>query len=341
MMSLLHMTLISLTLAGIAYSQVTSLPLLPTVEIFGELGNNVTLPCHYFSKESQVFGNRIKWIKVADDEALNEDVLLSMGLHTKAYGRFENRVFLTMEGDASILLTDVTKEDVGQYRCEIMNGMEDTVQEVILKIRSFTGVVFPYSPHLGRYNLNFDAAVQACFDQDAEVASFEQLFEAWQDGLDWCNAGWLNDGTVQYPITKPRQPCGGSNNQPGLRSYGRRDKQMSRYDVFCYTSELMGDFYWLEQPNRLNFDEAVQACIDDDAEIAKVGHIYAAWKLNGYDRCDAGWLADGSVRYPISRPRKNCSPTDPAVRLVGFPDKYQKSYGVYCFKAGPSGDKRQ
>ncbi len=61
--------------------------------------------------------------------------------------------------------------------------------------------------------------------------------------------------------------------------------------------------------------------------------MYAAWKLEGYDRCDAGWLADGSVRYPISRPRKNCSPTEAAVRYLGFPDKDQKSYGVYCYKA--------
>lgn len=97
-------------------------------------------------------------------------------------------------------------------------------------------------------------------------------------------------------------------------------------------SLLSGHFYWLVQPDRLTFDEAVQACLDDGAEIAKVGQMYAAWKLEGYDRCDAGWLADGSVRYPISRPRKNCSPTEAAVRFVAFPDKMQNSYGVYCFK---------
>ena len=83
---------------------------------------------------------------------------------------------------------------------------------------------------------------------------------------------------------------------------------------------------------RLTFDEAVQACQDDGAEIAKVAHMFAAWKLHAYDRCDSGWLADGSVRYPISRPRKNCSPTEAAVRFLGFPDKKQKLYGVYCFK---------
>ncbi|KAI3372500.1 hypothetical protein L3Q82_022979, partial [Scortum barcoo] len=300
------------------------------------LGDNVTLPCRLPSSDSLPIGMRIKWTKLADDEALNEDVLLSMGFHKKTYGSFEDRVFLQEDDseDASILMTKVSMDDMGKYRCEIINGVEDTIQDIILEVQGVLtkGVVFPYSPHLGRYNLNYTTAVQACLDQDAEIATFDQLYEAWRGGLDWCNAGWLSDATVQYPITKPREPCGGTRSGPGLRNYGRRDKK-SHFDVFCYASTLKGHLYWLVQPDRLTFAEAVQACLDDGAEIAKVGHMYAAWKLEGYDRCDAGWLADGSVRYPISRPRKNCSPTEAAVRFHGFPDKDQKSYGVYCYKA--------
>lgn len=339
MMSLLCITIISLTLAGSAYSQVTSPPSSPSVKVFAALGSNVTLPCKLQNSDTTSFGNigiRVRWTKVAEDESLNEDVLVSMGFHKKTYGSFEDRVFLQEldNNDASLIITEVSKEDMGKYHCEIINGVEDTVQEIILEVQdgAVDGVVFPYSPYVGRYNLNFQDAMQACEDQGAVGATFDQLFEAWKGGLDWCNAGWLSDGTVQYPITKPRAPCGGTNSGPGLRSYGRQNR-MSRYDVFCYAPALKGRFYWLVQPDRLTFDEAVQACLDDGAEIAKVGHMYSAWKVEGYDRCDAGWLADGSVRYPISRPRKNCSPTEAAVRLVGFPDKSQKSYGVYCFKA--------
>ncbi|XP_070690307.1 hyaluronan and proteoglycan link protein 1a [Pempheris klunzingeri] len=340
MTSLLCITIISLTLAASAYSQVTSATMPPTVMVFAELGANVTLPCRLLSRDIMSFGSigmRVKWTKVADDEALNEDVLLSMGFHKKTYGSFEDRVFLQEQDseDASLIISDVSMDDTGKYHCEIINGMEDTVQEITLEVKSSLpddGVVFPYSPHMGRYNLNFQEAVQACADQGADVATYDQLYNAWMSGLDWCNAGWLKDGTVQYPITKPREPCGGSNSVPGLRNYGLRDK-MSQYDVFCYSPALKGRFYWLVQPDSLTFDEAVQACLDDGAEIAKVGHIFSAWKLEGYDRCDAGWLADGSVRYPISRPRKNCSPTEAAVRFLGFPDKMQKSYGVYCFMA--------
>lgn len=331
MISRLCITIICLTLAGSAYCQTP--PDLMIVKT--ELGGNVTLPCTFLPEESGSL--KVTWTKVKKDRSQNEDVLMSMGLVKRTFGNYENRAFLgdLESGNASLMLTDVSMEDAGAYSCEIMNDIEDITQYLILEVENDVskGVVFPYSPHHGRYSLNFDDATKACASQDAEIASFDQLLGAWKDGLDWCNAGWLNDGTVQYPITQPRQPCGGANNGPGVRNYGLRNKLMSRFDVFCYVSKLQGHFYWLVQPERLNYDEAVQACQDDGAEIAKVGHIYAAWKLEGYDRCDAGWLADGSVRYPISRPRKNCSPTEAAVRFVGFPDKKIKSYGVYCFKS--------
>lgn len=102
------------------------------------------------------------------------------------------------------------------------------------------GVVFPYQPHHGRYQLNFHDAKKACGGQDAMMASFEQLFRAWEEGLDWCNAGWIMDGTVQYPITLPREPCGGKDIAPGLRSYGERHKHLHKYDVFCFSSALKG-----------------------------------------------------------------------------------------------------
>lgn len=116
------------------------------------------------------------------------------------------------------------------------------VRNSLKGISSPTGVVFPYSPPLGRYSFSFHEALQACLDQDAVVASYDQLFESWKDGMDWCNAGWLDDGTVQYPITNPREPCGGANNRPGLRNYGRRDKYMSRFDVFCFARPLNGEY---------------------------------------------------------------------------------------------------
>lgn len=102
--------------------------------------------------------------------------------------------------------------------------------------------MFPYHSPKGRYHLNFFGAQQACLDQDATLATFEQLLSAWEDGLDWCNAGWLADGTVQYPITAPRHGCGGESSAPGLRSYGPKHRLFHRFDAFCFSASMKGRY---------------------------------------------------------------------------------------------------
>lgn len=111
-----------------------------TVKFFAQPGTNVTLPCVLLTKDTMQFGvvgSRIKWTKVGGDESLNEDVLLSMGPHKSTYGTFKNRAFLTTEDseDASITITDVSIEDSGKYRCEIINGISEIVQEIILMVQ--------------------------------------------------------------------------------------------------------------------------------------------------------------------------------------------------------------
>uniref|UniRef100_A0A8C9T8F3 Hyaluronan and proteoglycan link protein 1 n=1 Tax=Scleropages formosus TaxID=113540 RepID=A0A8C9T8F3_SCLFO len=312
------------------------------IKVLVRRGDNATLPCRLNRSSQTSFDSsemRVKWTKLPQHSSEETFVLVSVGIYRKTYGTFNHRVYLQEadENDASLIITNVTLDDYGNYKCEVISGLDDSTNVVSLELEGLkyfpAGVVFPYSPRLGRYNLNYHDAATACLEQDAVVASFDQLFDAWVAGLDWCNAGWLSDGSVQYPITTPREPCGGKNTVAGVRSYGQRDKDQARYDVFCFTSDYRGRFYFLIHPSKLTYKEAVQACKNDGAEIAKVGQIYAAWKLLGFDRCDAGWLADGSVRYPISNPRRNCSPTEAAVRFVGFPDKKLKLYGVYCFKA--------
>lgn len=85
-------------------------------------------------------------------------------------------------------------------------------------------------------------------------------------------------------------------------------------------------------PGRLTLSEAHAACRRRGAVVAKVGHLYAAWKFSGLDQCDGGWLADGSVRFPITMPRPRCGGLpDPGVRSFGFPQPQQANYGTYCY----------
>ncbi|XP_042372446.1 hyaluronan and proteoglycan link protein 3-like, partial [Plectropomus leopardus] len=138
-------------------------------------------------------------------------------------------------GDAALVMMTLQLNDTGRYRCEVVDGLEDGSTSVYLEL---SGVVFPYQHARGHYQFSFRGAQQACKEQDATLATFTQLFQSWKEGLNWCNAGWLADGTVQYPITQPRVPCGGHGLVPGVRSYGRRHLQLHRYDVFCFSSSL-------------------------------------------------------------------------------------------------------
>lgn len=301
--------------------------------LFAYRGENVTLSCRY-RYEPPANGSRkvrVKWSKLNMDFTKESDVMVAIGLRHRSFGEFKERVYLqqAQERDVSLVITDVRLEDYGKYKCEVIDGLEDESAIVELELR---GVVFPYQPHHGRYQLNFHDAKQACEGQDAMIASFEQLFQAWEEGLDWCNAGWLGDGSVQYPITAPRGPCGGKDNSAGVRNYGQRHKHLHRYDVFCFASTLKGKVYFRRHPLKYNYEEAVRACQDDGGEIAKVGQLYAAWKFLKFDRCEAGWVADGSVRYSVVFPRPKCGPPEPGVRTFGFPRKEMKKFGVYCFK---------
>lgn len=111
------------------------------VKVVANLGGNVTLPCRLPSKDTMFFGAtgvRVKWTKIAGDQAFNEDVLLSMGFHKKTFGSFEDRVFIVNNDneDGSILITNIAMQDTGKYQCELINGMTDVIQEVYLEVIS-------------------------------------------------------------------------------------------------------------------------------------------------------------------------------------------------------------
>ncbi|XP_037691268.1 hyaluronan and proteoglycan link protein 3 [Choloepus didactylus] len=305
----------------------------PKETLFTHRGANATLPCRYGYEPALASPRpvRIKWWKLSENGSPEQDVLVAIGLKHRSFGDYQGRVHLHQdkEGEASLEIRNLRLEDSGRYRCEVIDGLEDESGLVELELR---GVVFPYQPPQGRYELNFYEAQRACEEQDAVVASFEQLFRAWEEGLDWCNAGWLQDASVQYPITWPRRPCGGLHLAPGVRSYGPRHRRLHRYDVFCFAPAPKGQVYYLEHPEKLTLPEAKRACEEDGTQIAKVGQLFAAWKFRGLDRCDAGWLADGSARYPVAHPRPNCGSLEAGVRSFGFPDPLSRQHGVYCYR---------
>uniref|UniRef100_A0A674J7U3 Neurocan core protein n=1 Tax=Terrapene triunguis TaxID=2587831 RepID=A0A674J7U3_9SAUR len=304
------------------------------------LAEPVALPCLFLLQPSASLGPneppdppRIKWSKVQAASGQKEDVpvLVAKDNVVKVVKAYEGRVSLpgypSNRYNATLVIGAARASDAGLYRCEVVAGVDDEQDLLPLEV---TGVVFHYRAASNRYALTFPEAQRTCQENSAVIASPSHLQAAFEDGYDNCDAGWLADQTVRYPITLSRPGCYGDRSSlPGVRSYGEREASEA-YDVYCYARELQGKVFFVSTPGRLTSQGARKHCQSWGASLATTGQLYLAWR-DGLDQCDPGWLADGSVRYPIRTPRKKCGGDEPGVRTVyqfpnrtGFPDPASK-----------------
>ncbi|XP_062034903.1 neurocan core protein [Lepus europaeus] len=308
------------------------------------LAELVALPCLFTLQPRPAATReapRIKWTKVRTASGQRQDVpiLVAKDNVVRVAKGWQGRVSLPAyprrRANATLLLGPLRASDSGLYRCQVVRGIEDEQDLVPLEV---TGVVFHYRAARDRYALTFAEAQEACRLSSAIIAAPRHLQAAFEDGFDNCDAGWLADRTVRYPITQSRPGCyGDRSSQPGVRSYGRRDPQ-ELYDVYCFARELGGEVFYVGPARRLTLAGARAQCRRQGATLASVGQLHLAWH-EGLDQCDPGWLADGSVRYPIQTPRRRCGGPAPGVRTVyrfanrtGFPAPAAR-FDAYCFRA--------
>ncbi|KAM6921141.1 neurocan core protein [Xenentodon cancila] len=312
-----------------------------------ELSKTVLLPCLFTLRPSATSSHeppRIKWTKVwgqrgSDGLQKEQSVLVAKDNIVKVKKAFQGRVSLPGYNknryNASLALSGLRSSDSGLYRCEVVVGINDEQDTVPLEV---TGVVFHYRAPHDRYALSFADAKRVCVENSAVIATPGQLQATFADGYDNCDAGWLADQTVRYPIQSPRPGCyGDREDSPGVRNYGNRFPD-ELFDVYCFSKKLQGEVFHSTVPEKLGLATASTHCHSLGAQLATVGQLYLAWQA-GLDQCDPGWLADGSVRYPINVPRKNCGGDEPGVRTVynnpnrtGFPDT-AALFDAYCYRA--------
>ncbi|XP_004714770.2 brevican core protein isoform X1 [Echinops telfairi] len=308
----------------------------------GVLGGALTIPCHVHylrpppSRRAVLGSPRVKWTFLSGGR--EAEVLVARGVRVKVSEAYRFRVALPAYPesltDVSLTLSELRPNDSGIYRCEVQHGIEDSSDAVEVKVK---GVVFLYREGSARYAFSFTGAQEACSRIGAHIATPEQLYAAYLGGYEQCDAGWLSDQTVRYPIQTPREACyGDMDGFPGVRNYGVVDPD-DLYDVYCYAEDLNGELFLGAPPDKLTLEEARTYCQERGAEIATTGQLYAAWD-GGLDRCSPGWLADGSVRYPIVTPSQRCGGGLPGVKTLflfpnqtGFPNKHSR-FNVYCFR---------
>ncbi|XP_029003995.1 neurocan core protein isoform X2 [Betta splendens] len=312
-----------------------------------EISQTVLLPCLFTLRTSAGATHeppRIKWTKVwgqrgSDGLQKEQSILVAKDNVVKVKKAYQGRVMLPAYNEnrynASLALTGLRSSDSGLYRCEVVVGINDEQDTVPLEV---TGVVFHYRAPHDRYALTFADARRVCAENSAAIATPGQLQATFADGYDNCDAGWLSDQTVRYPIQAPRPGCyGDQEDSPGVRSYGNRFPD-ELFDVYCFAKHLQGEVFHSSVPEKLSLATASTHCHSLGAQLATVGQLFLAWQA-GLDQCDPGWLADGSVRYPINVPRKNCGGDEPGVRTVynnpdrtGFPDT-TALFDAYCYQA--------
>ncbi|XP_075700046.1 brevican core protein isoform X2 [Rhinoderma darwinii] len=310
------------------------------------LSGTLTIPCHitYHSETEDVgvgrrpflFPARVKWTFISDGKEV--EILVARGHKVKISEGYKTRASLpeysTSVDDVTLVLKELISNDSGIYRCHVQHGIEDDYAMVDVKVK---GVVFLYREGINRYTYTFPMAQEACARITAHIATADQLLAAYRGGYEQCDAGWIADQTVRYPIQTPREGCyGDMDGFPGVRNYGVLEPD-DMYDVYCYVEALKGQVFLSSSLNKFTLEEAREHCRTQGTEIATTGQLYSAW-IEGLDHCNPGWLADGSVRFPIVAPREKCGGNSPGVKTIfqfrnqtGFPNS-QAKYDVYCFK---------
>ncbi|KAL6468053.1 hypothetical protein MHYP_G00237300 [Metynnis hypsauchen] len=298
------------------------------------LSGSAFLPCIHFLQldlSEHTGTSRVRWTLLRD--GVETPVLWAVDGVVRVHHAFAGRVglpgFSRDDLNASLSLSQLRTNDSGTYRCHLSLG--DTYEQDTMPLE-VTGVVFHYRAAAERYSLSFADAGRACEQNSAQMASPEQLWSAFHSGLDSCSAGWLNDQTVRYPIQKPELGCYGHKEYSrGVRNYGKRDPS-ELFDVYCFASDMQGEVF-PSAPGKLTLPEATAHCASLSSQLASVGQLYLAWR-SGLDHCDPGWLADGSVRYPVIRSRPECGSGDPGVHTLSPSELGNETtlFGAYCFK---------
>lgn len=171
------------------------------------------------------------------------------------------------------------------------NTSEQAVQSVVEKVlpsSSCAKQVFNISSNKFTY---YDAE-PLCKALGAELATYDQVKEAWSKGADWCNYGWVKGQMAVYPTSQEtydktqsapeegRGVCG----QPGING-GYFDNPELRYGVTCYGKKPSENLHNTAQvtlnaplsPDALEYEKKVNKFKQEASSIAILPNNSKSW----------------------------------------------------------------
>ena len=98
--------------------------------------------------------------------------------------------------------------------------------------------------HIGSNVYNYEDAKAVCKAYNSELASYDQIEDAYMKGAEWCSYGWSKDQLALFPTQKvtwnkiknKQGACDNNGNdcgRPGING-GFIDNPMVRFGVYCY-----------------------------------------------------------------------------------------------------------
>lgn len=169
---------------------------------------------------------------------------------------------------------DTLKNSLGLYKSKIKSNIEEKINNVQLNIGSREKEVFNIDDNVFTY----EQADTVCKNYGGELATYDQVFDAYRNGANWCNYGWSANQLALYPIQqefydkmqkteKEKGVCG----TPGVNG-GFFQKDI-KFGVNCYGYKPKPDMSKLSvqeitniigTPEKKRIDEMVQKREDYD-----------------------------------------------------------------------------
>jgi len=129
----------------------------------------------------------------------------------------------------------------------VVKNLFDSNPQIGIKIKPKKGFEDTKSKnevfHIGDNVYTYDEAKILCNAHDGELASYEQIEKAYNNGAEWCSYGWSKDQMALYPTQKSTynklKGISGNENscgRPGINGGYMKNKNL-RFGVNCYASK--------------------------------------------------------------------------------------------------------